>query len=180
MGQPRNTPLAAICPNRQVHPLIGNGFIRRFSSFANATGQAMLCLLFFFFEDTVYGFGNFLERRLIQIRPPSLELNLPKGKGGSVTESIDRMVLGELLHQGIQFASRSPVISHDQNVRFPVFPIGIGVIQGSKALGELFFREDPLVSPDLISGFPRPSFLGRAPCNDQGHFMKVLLGLLAK
>ena len=95
-------------------------------------------------------------------------------------ESIDRMVLGELLHQGIQFAARSPVIAHDQDMRFPVSPIRIGFVQGSKALGELFFRKDPLVSPNLISGFPRPCFLGRAPCNDQGHFMKVLLGLFAK
>ena len=59
-------------------------------------------------------------------------------------ESIDRMVLGELLHQGIQFAARSPVIAHDQDVRFPISPIRIGLIQGSKAMSELFFREDPL------------------------------------
>ena len=33
------------------------------------------------------------------------------------------MVLGKLLHQGVQFPARSPVIAHDQYVRFPVSPI---------------------------------------------------------
>ena len=55
----------------------------------------MLCLLFFSFQDPVYGFGNFLESILIQIRPPSLELNLPEGKGGSVMESIDQIIFGK-------------------------------------------------------------------------------------
>ena len=34
----------------------------------------------FSFQDPVYGFGNFLESILIQIRPPSLNSILPKAK----------------------------------------------------------------------------------------------------
>ena len=43
--------------------MIGNDLIRMFSSYAIAVGQAMLCLLFFSFQDPVYGFGNFLDWR---------------------------------------------------------------------------------------------------------------------
>ena len=104
--------------------------------FAIAEGMATPCLflVFFRFEDSVDGFGYFLQGMLIKVRPPSLELDLPKGEGGAVIEGVDRMVFGQLLHQGIQFPTNRPVIAHDQYVRLPGGPIRIGFIEQVKAL----------------------------------------------